>query len=402
MLDPINSARPTARLHSLDVLRGIAVLMVLCVHAPWGIPLGEGFLGRLLSTGSYGVDLFFVLSGFLVSGLLFTEYSRTDGISFGRFWLRRGLKIWPAYYAAYGLTFAGKFTEQIRYYGHADTNNFLRQWPNFLFLQNYVELDHRWPASWSLAVEEHFYTLLPLTMLVALWCCGDLRLIPWLCGIVCVIVPVLRYFGTDTTAIYLQSHYRADALCYGVLLGYVHWRSPAFVNRLARWWPILLFLPLFALAIPCRYPSSAWQMRVLGLTLLAMSFAGLVALAVAKPQAGRRGPFGWGFKCLAWIGSYSYTIYLCQVVAFFGAELKPNLSPPIGVAYFLGGSFVGGVILSHVVERPFLVLRDRWIASAGLNSGGSFYVRRADRAVRKGMQRSWRIRTVVLVLEDRP
>jgi peptidoglycan/LPS O-acetylase OafA/YrhL len=85
---------------SLDVLRGVAILLVLCHHNPnaiqtagWLEPIGS----RLMIIGWTGVDLFFVLSGFLVAGILFKELIRHDSLNVKRFILRRGFKIWPGY-----------------------------------------------------------------------------------------------------------------------------------------------------------------------------------------------------------------------------------------------------------------------------------------------------------------
>src|SRR3989338_4897751 len=88
------------RLAELDVLRGIAVLLVLGRHI---VQVPAGGIGLFLmdvwqNCGWIGVDLFFVLSGFLVSGLLFSEYKLHGSIELSRFFIRRGLKIYPAYY----------------------------------------------------------------------------------------------------------------------------------------------------------------------------------------------------------------------------------------------------------------------------------------------------------------
>src|SRR5579859_7331652 len=90
------SSRPDlSRNFNLDVLRGVAILLVVCHHL--GIP---GFrLG-----GWIGVDLFFVLSGFLISGLLFREWKTQGTVNLARFYIRRGLKIYPAFYALLAAT----------------------------------------------------------------------------------------------------------------------------------------------------------------------------------------------------------------------------------------------------------------------------------------------------------
>ncbi|MGC1383685.1 MAG: acyltransferase, partial [Candidatus Acidiferrales bacterium] len=92
---------PQFRMRELDFLRGIAILMVMAYHfeqAPADHPILRAIQtpGKML--GQTGVDVFFVLSGFLVGGLLLKEYKITGKLRTKRFLLRRGLKIWPAYY----------------------------------------------------------------------------------------------------------------------------------------------------------------------------------------------------------------------------------------------------------------------------------------------------------------
>jgi peptidoglycan/LPS O-acetylase OafA/YrhL len=128
---------------TIDILRAVAVLLVFCRHS-------EGAL--LVSRfGWAGVDLFFVLSGFLVTGLLFHEYKQTRSIRAGRFLLRRGFKIYPQFYFFLAASIALKF-----YFGEAPTlSSFAAE---AAFAQNYAE--GVWAHTWSLGVEEHFYLLL--------------------------------------------------------------------------------------------------------------------------------------------------------------------------------------------------------------------------------------------------
>ena len=103
---------PSGRMLALDVLRGLAVLLVIVWHWP-GKGAGLGPLGAVSHVGWTGVDLFFVLSGYLISGLLFKEWDRTGSIVLRRFWLRRGFKIWPAYFAAFGGAMALRAAAQL-------------------------------------------------------------------------------------------------------------------------------------------------------------------------------------------------------------------------------------------------------------------------------------------------
>src|SRR5947209_8518112 len=188
--------RPTStlgRLHSLDILRGVAILMVLVVHTPLPYSL-NGFLStthigqaiyRGIKLGSFGVDLFFVLSGFLISSLLFSELSRTGRLRVIRFWIRRSFKIWPSYFVAYGsviLIFCSYDFVTRRNPWHRLSS----QLPNFFFIQNYFPLDRQWFASWSLAVEEHFYCILPLALLAVI-AINARRFIPVGCSAICIV-----------------------------------------------------------------------------------------------------------------------------------------------------------------------------------------------------------------------
>lgn len=136
----------------LDILRGIAVLWVVLYH-------GE-LRNTIFNGGWAGVDLFFVLSGFLISGLLFAEYKKNGSIDFKRFFIRRALKIYPAFYFFLFVTFIAEAgLHHLRPMGA-----FLSE---ILYVQNYAP--YIWPHTWSLAVEEHFYIALPLFLCCLLY-----------------------------------------------------------------------------------------------------------------------------------------------------------------------------------------------------------------------------------------
>src|ERR1039457_7574138 len=108
--------------------------------------------------GWAGVDLYFVLSGFLVSGLLFTGYQERRRIDVSRFYIRRGLKIWPALYA---LIATGLLINAVMPGHHLSTKGLV---PELFFMQDYFH--SIWGLTWSIAVEEHFYLCLPLLLLL--------------------------------------------------------------------------------------------------------------------------------------------------------------------------------------------------------------------------------------------
>src|SRR5205823_1760768 len=150
----------TTRNPSLDVLRGVAVIVVILDHYQYIERVQNPSIidfciaGPLAIVSSLGVDLFFVLSGFLISGLLFEELASTGELRVIRFLARRGLKIYPGFYAFIGLT--ALFNPAMLH-----SRKMLSE---LLFLQSY--LPRIWGHTWSLAVEEHFYLALPLLFLL--------------------------------------------------------------------------------------------------------------------------------------------------------------------------------------------------------------------------------------------
>ncbi len=345
---------PANRSAPLDALRAVAVLLVLGRHFPEARP-GEtlpGWMELWLRGGWIGVDLFFVLSGFLVSGLLFREYRRFGEIRYGHFLARRACKIYPAFYFMCGavLLFAAQMGRP--FVG----------WPVVLseifFVQNYGPA--LFPHSWSLAVEEHFYLLLPL-LLLAVRGKSDVPFarLPWLFVAVAVLALAARIVTTQTLDFRLKTHLfpthlRLDALLFGVLLSWATQFHPAALERVwARFrWPLAvaagaLALPAFFLEI-----GSGWYLHTVGLTGLALASGVLLLFALRWPGA---------WRPLAFIGAYSYSIYLWHIpVRFFGLAWLPREASPLarGAAY-LALSIGIGIFAAWLIERPFLAWRDR-------------------------------------------
>ncbi len=367
-------ARP--RVFSLDVLRGFAILLVLVRHMPEGAA-ASGAAAFFYQIGWTGVDLFFVLSGYLISGLLYAEADATGGIRVGRFWLRRGFKIWPAYFACYGGWVLCKVVVDLATRDGAKAAASLRAaLPNIFFVQNYVGRDGAWPHSWSLAIEEHFYLALPLFFLAAyaLRKKRPLAVLPIIAGAVCLAALCLRLWAywrgaRDWESFYYPTHMRADALAFGVLLGYAHrYRSEKF-RAVGRAWPWLVAFaaPLVCTAALFPLTESAFS-YLAGFTLLYLAYGGLVVAAGTHPDFGSR----WKLtRALAWMGVYSYTIYLAHSVVrrllfvsvFTERLVRDNVWADRVLFWAL--SIAGGVALSHAVERPFLRLRARLYASRG-------------------------------------
>lgn len=346
------------RIHSLDFLRGLAVLLVLFRHLPNKDT--SGVLHFLQTIGWTGVDLFFVLSGFLISGLLFADYDRNGRLDVKRFWLRRGMKIWPSYFLTYGLAMIATIIWT------GDLSLLISRIPNYVFVQNYMDPAIRWTHSWSIAIEEHFYFILPLVLIVLAR--KKFAELPKVAVAICVAVllqRVLLFLVTDLKwpNFYYPSHLRIDSLCFGVLISYLyHYKRESFA-RIGRWWPAFVTAaPLLALAYWLPLERSAFSYTA-GFTIFYLMFGGLVVAARVHPNFGSSGPQ----RLLAWMGIYSYTIYLAHSVIYElpgMATLRSMAISRFGSGgdqlLFLGLSIVLGVVISHLVERPFLRLRSKW------------------------------------------
>jgi peptidoglycan/LPS O-acetylase OafA/YrhL len=326
------------RNQSLDVLRGIAILLVMLHH----FPMRPGNL--LDSVGWCGVDLFFVLSGFLISGLLFREYAASGTIDVKRFLLRRGMKIWPAFYVYLTIL--------------AIPILYLRDWKSVaasaLFVTNFQlhvagALDH----IWSLSVEEHFYLLLPL-LLFFLVKRNRIGLVPWIAGIVAIVSFSLRVLISGVPASRL-SFCRFDSLFAGVLLSYLYHCSPDHF----RWISRTRNLAIAAVIVPAAFLGPELFRRTFGFTFLAIGFSIVLAWSVdRRPRtlAGRSSS-----AVLARVGFYSYSIYLWHqplTTAYLGQQLSI-----VKIAALCAISIVVGVVMARIIEIPILRIRDRILPS---------------------------------------
>lgn len=404
---------PPQRIRQLDILRGVAVVLVLGRHMGV-VPLDAPFvvqsaLDLWLRVGWIGVDLFFVLSGYLVSGLLFREFGRLDTVRAGRFLARRGLRIYPAFYVFLIATSIAT--------GALGTKPFVAE---ATFVQNYIP--GLWDHTWSLAVEEHFYFLLALLMAVLVrrrsraTKGADTRLardpfsvlIPLfatVAGIELALRIATARYGKPWFAHHLYpTHLRLDSLLFGVLLSYLVWSKAGVVTAWVRARRShLVLLSVVCLTPPCFLPATNPFMETVGFTLLYVGFGAVLILAthegakirVADSGARIPGPpsrdpvlhdvLAMGGRIpalvqrgagsvLAWIGVYSYSIYLWHLAV--KRWVVPVLVHAAGwrdasIAAFLvyiASSLVFGVVLARLIEIPTLALRDQWlpgVATAG-------------------------------------
>jgi len=353
-------AERPSRNQSLDVLRCIAVLLVLGRHFTYYRAWGK--------IGWIGVDLFFVLSGFLISGVLYEEYKTSGRIRFGRFIYRRGFKIWPPFYVCIAITaglVAWGAPASFPWDGFAVHSLFLG---NYFPLVGLETLNH----FWSLAVEEHFYLLLPAILTLSIAFVpkrfSAMDTIPWLflaTSASCLAARCLSPHMESHLVANRATHMRIDSLFAGVMLGYLYHFRRVYFQKLTGNYAL-------AVALICCLPAALLEersplMRTFGLTSLFIGFSFLVAWSVVRSPRSKWGQIlaGWAAK----IGVFSYSIYLWhRILSVLFLHYYGNSA--LGFWLYLTATILLGVAMSKLVEMPALALRDRWQPTESKARGG--------------------------------
>jgi peptidoglycan/LPS O-acetylase OafA/YrhL len=344
---------------ALDGLRGLAIVMVVGYHLH----------GRLLKGGHVGVDLFFVLSGFLITALLLQEWEERGAISFPRFYARRALRLLPALYlvlAVYLLALRIPGLDRVlRERAGADP------WHPAVYAATYISNWTRGRGvsmgalahTWSLSVEEQFYLLWPLLLALALrarWPYRRLMIGIALAAAASAVHRALLWHyrddPLDVFRIYDGIDTRADALLIGCLTALLlasgaHHSVPArLLNRTNR-----AGLLLLAVTAQCvRFSSSG--MFYGGMTLVAAA-SGVLILSLSTQPYGRLQALLQSAP-LIWLGRRSYGLYLWHYPLFM---LTPSWPAVCRILLALAAA----ALSFAVIEKPALRLKEQFASGAG-------------------------------------
>lgn len=339
------------RIYGLDFLRALAVILVLFRHSDLENNALQYF-------GWLGVDLFFVLSGFLVAGLVFKEYQEQGRVEVRRFLARRILRILPPFYFFVLVTLCFTyFLELERPAGQAIFSE-------LFYLQNY--LSNIWIHTWTLAVEAHFYLGLGGIMLLI----GghqvpyERRLITLSLVGLLLFSFLMRWFvawphRSDAFFAFVSTHLRSDGILVGIALAYWY-HFTAIIRQLLKY-RIGLFLLAGALIAPGFYfPAGSFAMNTVGLTAVNLGFGILLILSLPMKYPATRQKKRFSDHLAAMfkgIGLISYSVYLwhlnCKELIYTWFSYD---AITMTVLYFLLSLLVGS-LLYFAVEKTALKIR---------------------------------------------
>lgn len=367
---------------TLDLLRAIAVIVIIFHHLYLpdqntlaAIPgkaynVFISFINIWHTGGWIAVDMFFVLSGFLVSGLLFNEYKKYKHIDVKSFIARRGFKIYPAFVFFIVSTFI--FELVVSKAMHKQAPSIIESLKDLAFLHNY--LAGRWIHTWSLDIEEFFYLTIPFFLFVLIKY-GKLKLsslfstylVLVLLGLTCRWININHAVKYDFNEQFIKTHFRLDGLFLGVVISYIYNFKPNLLNTLYKYkiLALLISTSILVLNFVFERESNLW-ISVVMLAVNPPAFAVLITLALKfLPDTGNK----WLLK----IGQCSYSIYLWHLffnyyytLIYLKAINQEGLAQHQQIVYIVYvtanvlSSLGFGILMTRLIENPSLKWRDKY------------------------------------------
>lgn len=343
---------------ALDGLRGIAILSVLLFH--FNLP-GHPEAG-ILKGGYLGVDIFFVLSGFLITSVLLDEYYAVGRISLVKFYAKRALRLLPALIVVLLFSFL-----YVHFFGNElqRTKVIRGVFSTFFYYSNWINAYEAGPLgflnhTWSLAVEEQFYFCWPLTLLVLL---GYQKLNRNLCLILLALIllslGIKIYYASHSQFLraYAGTDARLDALLIGCLVAYLNKNESPLLRMLAR---PLVFYVMSAIAILMLVFSfyDSMFMYCGGYTLFAFMIGIVIGHIVVVPH----GSSGYLLRAspLRFMGKISYGVYLWHLPCFAIYSDLLGVNHIMARNYLAVATSIAVATLSYFfVEEPFLKFKSR-------------------------------------------
>ncbi len=358
------------RFNGLDHLRALAIVLVLmCHYLAFRHPDWLDAVGRF---GWTGVDLFFVLSGFLISGQLFRQIREYGIIDLKAFFTKRFFRIIPPFVFTLVLYFCFPFFRE--------REALSPLWKFLTFTQNYgldVVNKGTFSHAWSLCIEEQFYLLLP-AILILFMKTGGFSKLKYVLVALLVISVLLRIFSWNYFVepalesddfwkiwymyIYYPTHTRLDSLTIGVLIGFLYEYSVAFKKIIDSRGMLFFFAGLIMLALSfwlC-YDQASREASVFGFTLVGLAYGLLVIAAISDSCFLSRTSLSWTRQ----LADLSFAVYLSHkgvIHIIQSVTEQMNLSENQLLIVCLAGCLVAGLFYRYAIERPSGWVKDQWL-----------------------------------------
>jgi peptidoglycan/LPS O-acetylase OafA/YrhL len=374
--DTINTN--AGKLNGLDHLRAFAILFVLLFHygkifkhPEWAENIGK--------FGWTGVDLFFVLSGFLIASQLFQQINTGQNISLKAFYTKRFFRIIPAYLVVLALYFLFPYLRE--------RESLPPLWKFLTFTQNLNLNTHSqftFSHVWSLCIEEQFYLLFPILLLffikikqvhrgyillITLSIIGLLIRMYWWNKLDILFEDSTNFIYYWYSRIYFPTYNRLDGLLVGVAIAGIFNFKPNlkdWIIKYSNWIFVASLVILTAAYLVCEDESS-FEGSVWGFPLVSIGY-GCMLMAAVSPTCFL---YKWKSKFTSWIARLSYALYLIHKIMIhvtqvefvkMGIDVKSNWM----FILCMLACFIGATILNKLVERPFLKWRDKIVTKINL------------------------------------
>jgi peptidoglycan/LPS O-acetylase OafA/YrhL len=363
------------KFYGLNHLRALAIILVFLYH--YRIPIfgHPQWLTDFAKFGWTGVDLFFVLSGFLISSQLFSKIQQGKPVSIKQFFLKRAFRILPAFWSVVAIYFCIPLFHE--------RESLPPLWKLLTFTQNFglnLQQHGTFSHSWSLCVEEHFYFILPI-LLAALHYFNLFKKSYWLLIFLFLFGFLMRnyswnnffldYSNKDNSwmfwykYIYYPTYNRLDGLLAGVSIAALYHFSPAFWRKISGFGNLIIALGLITLtaAYFLCYEEQSYYATVFGFPLVAIAY-GLIVVGAISPSSYL---YKWNSPGTAFIATLSYALYLTHkgvihiTQGLFAGKMDLNGNAMLLICIIT--CLLAALLLNRVAEKPFMRWREKILRS---------------------------------------
>lgn len=365
------------KFYGLDNLRAFAIIMVFLFHY---LRYSEhpDWMPDIFMFGWTGVDLFFVLSGFLIASQLFAQIKKEGSFSMKEFYIKRFFRIIPIYYFVLTIYFIFPFFSN----DFGKGQNLPPLWKFLTFTQNFgVDFANgrTWVQVWSLCVEEHFYLVLPITLLLLLktniFKKGYLLLLLlFLAGFLIRLysydeIYIPQSNGEENILLWVQTIYfptynRLDGLLVGVAIAALYNYLPSVFTKLSKYANTIIVIGLILITIAYFQfgLDHLFRLSIFGFPLVSIGF-GFMVLSAIMPNSFL---YNWKSAILTKIAELSYGLYLIHMAVIlstrsllfdYGIAKDSNLVFILSIVF----CFLIALVLHYSIEKPFMKMRRRFL-----------------------------------------